>query len=183
MRPTVRREGGSLKRNVEIKARAADPAALRARAERLSGGPPAVLQQDDTFFHCRHGRLKLRVPAGAEAELIYYDRPDALEPSQCRYVVCPCPDPGLLREALSGALGIRGRVRKTRSLYLVGNTRIHLDEVDRLGTFVELEVVLSEGQTSAEGERTAREITDALGIDRGDLLEGADIDLPDRADR
>jgi len=170
-----------LKRNVEIKARARNQAAIRERAERLSGGPPAVLKQDDTFFHCRSGRLKLRVLSDTEAELIHYDRPDTLEPVECRYTVCPCAEPGLVREALSAALGVRGRVRKVRSLYLVGRTRIHLDEVEGLGSFVELEVVLDPGQARAEGERTAREIMRALGIGSGDLLEPAYIDLIERS--
>lgn len=170
-----------MKRNVEIKARATDAEAIRRRAERLSGGPPTVLEQDDTFFLCREGRLKLRVISGARAELIHYERPDTPEPSECRYTVCPCEAPDLLREALSGALGVRGRVRKTRLLYLVGQTRIHLDEVEGLGTFVELEVVLAPEQTAAEGERIAREIMGALGIDRADLLEAAYIDLLERA--
>jgi len=170
-----------MKRNVEIKARAADPGTLRARAERLSGGPPAVLEQNDTFFHCREGRLKLRELAGAPAELIHYVRPDTAGPSECRYTVCPCEAPGLLREALTAALGVRGRVRKVRSLYLVGRTRIHLDEVEGLGAFVELEVVLDPDQSSDDGERTAREIMDALGIDPADLLETAYIDLLERA--
>lgn len=169
-----------MKRNVEIKARAANPEAIHARAGRLSGGPPAVLEQDDTFFHCRDGRLKLRLLSDARAELIHYDRPDNREPSECRYTVYPCVDPGLLGEALSGALGVRGRVRKVRSLYLVGNTRIHVDEVEGLGRFVELEVVLAPEQSSADGERVAREIMEALGIESRDLLDAAYIDLLER---
>jgi len=172
-----------VKRNVEIKARAADPDAIRRRAERLSGGPPSVLEQDDTFFHCRDGRLKLRVLSGRESELIHYDRPDRLEPAECRYTVCPCAAPALLREALSGALGVRGSVRKVRSLFLAGQTRIHVDEVEGLGSFVELEVVLRTEQTRADGERTAREIMRALGIEPRDLVETSYIDLLERGGR
>ena len=172
-----------MRRNVEIKARAEDPDAIRRRAERLSGGPPSLLEQDDTFFHCRDGRLKLRVLSDDRAELIHYDRPDTLEPAECRYTVCPCPEPGLVREALAAALGVRGRVRKVRSLYLVGQTRIHLDEVEGLGTFVELEVVLTPRQTTSDGERTAREIMKALGVAPADLLEAAYIDLLEQGGR
>jgi adenylate cyclase class IV len=166
-----------LKRNVEIKARATDPRALHERAERLSGGPPTLLRQEDTFFRCPGGRLKLRVLSDNRAELIHYDRPDARGPSACRYTVCPIERPVLLREALAGSLGVRGSVRKVRRLYLVGNTRIHVDEVEGLGAFVELEVVLTSEQTVVEGERTARELMGELGIDPGDLVESAYIDL------
>jgi predicted adenylyl cyclase CyaB len=166
-----------VKRNVEIKARAADPDAIRRRAERLSDGPPSVLTQDDTFFHCRDGRLKLRLLSESQAELIHYDRPDTIEPVECRYTVCPCANPTLLLEALSGALGVRGRVRKIRSLYLVNQTRIHVDEVEGLGSYVELEVVLRPEQSRADGERIARAIMRELGIAPRDLIETAYIDL------
>jgi predicted adenylyl cyclase CyaB len=166
-----------MKRNVEIKARAADPAGIRRRAGELAGGPPEILEQDDTFFQCDHGRLKLRVLSEESAELIWYERPDTEEPSQSSYVVYPSTDPGTLRQALSRALEVRGRVRKIRALFLAGNTRIHLDEVEGLGSFVELEVVLGEHETFADGERVAREIMEALEIRQEDLLDRAYVDM------
>ncbi len=78
---------------------------------------------------------------------------------------------------LSNALGVVGRVRKRRRLYLVGNTRIHLDEVEGLGSFLELEVVLSGPQTVAEGEAVARSLMRELGIPRSSLIHGAYLDL------
>ena len=78
---------------------------------------------------------------------------------------------------LSNALGVRGVVRKRRTLFLVGQTRIHLDEVENLGLFVEIEVVLSLQQTVSEGVHIAEEIMEKLGISRDDLVEKAYIDL------
>ena len=75
------------------------------------------------------------------------------------------------------ALGVRGVVRKTRHLYLVGQTRVHLDEVDGLGQFVELEVVMSEGQPEAEGRAIAAGLMQDLGIGPDDLLEVAYMDM------
>ena len=69
--------------------------------------------------------------------------------------------------------------RKKRLLYCVGNTRVHLDEVDGLGTFMELEVILSTGQRIEEGEATAAQMMATLGIDESDLVPGAYIDLID----
>ncbi len=79
------------------------------------------------------------------------------------------------------ACGIRGVVRKTRYLYLVGQTRVHLDDVEGLGQFMELEVVLREGQSDAEGQAIAEELMTRLGVERGDLLEGAYMDLLEAA--
>jgi predicted adenylyl cyclase CyaB len=81
---------------------------------------------------------------------------------------------------LSTALGTRGVVRKQRLLYRIGNTRVHLDDVDGLGAFVELEVVLNESQTSQEGESVAEEIMKQLGICETDLVAEAYIDLLER---
>jgi predicted adenylyl cyclase CyaB len=75
------------------------------------------------------------------------------------------------------AYGIRGIVKKTRYLYLVGQTRVHLDDVEDLGSFMELEVMLQEGQSEAEGQAIAEDLMERLGVARSDLLEGAYMDL------
>jgi predicted adenylyl cyclase CyaB len=75
------------------------------------------------------------------------------------------------------AYGIRRIVRKIRYLYLVGQTRVHLDDVERLGRFMELEVVMREGQSDAEGQGIAEGLMDAFGVEKSDLLEGAYMDL------
>jgi hypothetical protein len=72
---------------------------------------------------------------------------------------------------------IRGVVRKTRYLYLVGETRVHLDDVEGLGQFMELEVVMQEGQSDAEGQAIAEGLMASLGVESSDLLEGAYMDL------
>ncbi len=165
------------RRNVEIKARVADLAAIERRAADLADGGPFDLDQDDTFFVCPNGRLKLRQLARDRGELIHYERPDQGGPKLSRYVIAPTPDPAALREALSRAWGTAGRVRKRRRLYLVGDTRIHLDRVEQLGDFLELEVVLAPAQSVAEGEEEARRIMAALGVADEDLVSGAYVDL------
>jgi adenylate cyclase class IV len=163
--------------NVEIKARLRHPARVRRFLEEATGGPPQVLDQEDTFFPVAAGRLKLRVLGHRRGELIAYRRSDAAGPKVSEYLVVPTTEPALLRDALAAALGVRGTVRKTRLLFLVGTTRVHLDTVERLGEFLELEVVLRAGQSVAEGEGVARDLMAWLGIEEGDLLEEAYIDM------
>jgi len=165
-----------MKRNVEIKAAVTDLAGIEEKAARLADQGPTVLEQEDVFFHCSRGRLKLRRLPG-RAELIAYERPDAAGPKESRYVVYPTDDPDGLQNALSLAPGVRGVVRKRRTLYLIGPTRVHLDRVEGLGDFVELEVVLSEGQDVAEGLTIARRLMAELGISEGQLVDKAYIDL------
>ncbi|PKU28596.1 c-jun-amino-terminal kinase-interacting protein 2 [Limosa lapponica baueri] len=78
---------------------------------------------------------------------------------------------------LGQALGVLGVVRKERLLYLVGQTRVHLDSVEGLGDFLELEVVLTEEQTVEDGERVAQQLMKELGIEEQDLISGAYLDL------
>jgi predicted adenylyl cyclase CyaB len=163
--------------NIEIKARARDFNDIRSRAEALTDTPVEVIPQEDTFFAVSHGRLKLRVRTVDPAQLIYYERPDQDGPKRSDYQIFETADPENLKLTLSRALGIRGVVRKTRYLYLIGQTRVHLDEVEGLGHFVELEVVMRPGQPDADGQAIAEDLMVQLGVVKADLLVGAYMDL------
>ena len=164
-------------RNIEIKARVADMAALTARAAAIADSRPVEIPQDDTFFRCDNGRLKLRVFEDGHGELIFYRRPDADGPKVSFYVLSPTESPDTLREALTLANGQEGRVVKHRTLLLLGRTRIHLDRVQGLGDFMELEVVLAEGEAVEDGVREAHELMARLQIAADCLVEGAYHDL------
>ena len=167
-------------RNVEIKARVADLSAVEAQARLIATEGPQDIAQDDTFFRCGSGRLKLRELSATHGQLIYYAREDAAGPKVSDYWISETDVPAALRDTLSQALGVVGRVRKRRRLYLADQTRIHLDDVEGLGAFVELEVVLREGESPSEGEKTARRIMQGLGIAEAQLIEGAYVDLQPR---
>ena len=163
--------------NIEIKARARDFEEIRRHAESLSDTSVEVILQEDVFFNTEKGRLKLRVLALNRGQLIYYTRPDQEGPKRSEYHIYETFDPENLKRVLELAYGIRGVVRKTRYLYLVGQTRVHLDDVEGLGQFMELEVVMGEGQSEAEGQSIAEDLMSRLGVERGDLIEGAYMDL------
>lgn len=165
--------------NIEIKAVLRDRAAAENVAAALSGGGPAILQQVDVFFNATDARLKLRILGRDRGELIRYERSNRAVVRPSRYSIARTPDPEILLDILTKALGQAGTVKKTRQLYLVGQTRIHIDAVEDLGDFLELEVVLRPGQSEAEGERIALELLARLNIAPADLLAGAYIDLLD----
>jgi predicted adenylyl cyclase CyaB len=164
-------------RNVEINARATDFAGQRDRAEKLAGSPPVTISQEDTFFRAKRGRLKLRLFDAGRGELIYYERADAQEPSESRYMILPTREPAVLRDALSKALGVSGVVRKQREVYHVAGTRVHLDTVEDLGEFIELEAVLGPGESQEDGRARVHELAGALDISDEDLIDRAYIDL------
>lgn len=164
-------------RNVEIKARLDSVEALLPRARALADGPEQRIDQDDTFFAGARGRLKLRDFGDGRGELIHYERADTPGPKLSHYVRAPTGDPAALREALSRAYGTLGRVRKQRWLLMVGATRVHLDRVEGLGDFMELEVVLREDQSAADGEAIAEDLMARLGVAPERRLAGAYLDL------
>ena len=164
-------------RNVEIKAHARDFDNQVRLAEKLEDRGIEHLLQEDTFFNAPTGRLKLRVFGDGSGELIQYERVDSAGAAESRYLRYPTDDPATLKEALTNALGIRGVVRKKRTVYLSGKTRIHMDQVDGLGSFIELEVVLDPDQDPADGVRVADELMSKLGIKNADLVKTAYIDL------
>jgi len=167
-------------RNVELKARAGDPKRVRLLVERMCDGPPRIIAQEDTFFNVPQGRLKLRVFADGRGELIFYERDDSSGPKQSDYVVFPTDDPSGLKAVLEAALGVRAVVRKKRTLYMAGQTRIHLDQVDGLGCFLELEVVLAPGQSAEDGRRIAEALLERLKIGGDALVDCAYVDLLER---
>jgi predicted adenylyl cyclase CyaB len=164
-------------RNIEIKARIESIAAILPRVAAIADQGPIEILQDDTFFGCETGRLKLRAFSDSAGELIFYRRPDQEGPKESFYIRAPTSHPESLRETLTLAYGQAGRVRKKRTLYLAGRTRVHLDDVEGLGHFLELEVVLREGESAAAGVREAEQIMQQLGIGSSQLIDRAYVDL------
>ncbi|KAI3366451.1 hypothetical protein L3Q82_000467 [Scortum barcoo] len=163
--------------NVEIKAKVSDPTSFAKKAAELSQSEGTIIRQHDTFFNCSQGRLKLRDFMNESGQLIFYERPDTDGPKLSRYSISPTNDPPSLRTVLSDALGVKGEVRKERRLFLIGQTRVHLDTVEGLGNYMELEVVMRPEQTVEEGQQVAEDLMEKLGVSKESLVTGAYMDL------
>ncbi len=166
-------------RNVEIKARISSYPSVLSVAETLATEPVARFTQDDTFYRCPNGRLKLRRFAQGNAELIFYRRSDQAGPKTSFYDIAKIDKPDELHGVLGAAYGVRGQVIKHRTLVMAGRTRIHLDKVEGLGEFIELEVVLKNGEPAEVGMKEAHLLMDKLGVLPDQLIEQAYIDLLD----
>jgi homotetrameric cytidine deaminase len=170
-------------RNIEFKARDPQPARTLELALRLGAEDRGEIAQTDTYFARASGRLKLREQRPGDAELIHYCRADAPDARESRYRRVPVADAPALREALDAALGTLVVVEKRRRLLLHENVRIHIDEVEGLGSFLELEAVAQpDSDLSAEQDKVGRlrgelDITDDSLVAQGysDLL----LDIPD----
>lgn len=168
-------------RNVEIKARISSIGELQ---EKLAGmgieGPTSRFTQVDTYFDVPDGRLKLREfvdDHNAASELIYYRRADDAGAKLSEYEIAEVPDSEATKRLLCAALGVIIVVQKERHLYILSRTRIHLDKVQDLGSFLEIEVVLTEGESVAAGEDEAATIIEDLSVDADALVSGSYCDL------
>lgn len=151
------------RRNVELKARDPDPAATLAAALRAGAEDHGILHQRDTYFAAREGRLKLRVqPDGAQ--LIAYARADEAAARTSSYHLVDVPDPDALRAALDASLGAVADVVKARRLLLWRAVRVHLDEVEGLGSWLELEAVAPDDSDLSGEHRDLAELRTALGL-------------------
>jgi adenylate cyclase, class 2 len=164
-------------RNVEIKARLGDRARVRAALVALGGRDDGVETQHDRFFAAATGRLKLRVSSRDGAALLAYRRADAAELRASEYDRVPVADPEALARVLSAALAPAGEVRKRRHLWFVDNVRVHLDEVEGLGTFLELEAVVDASHSEAQCDARARELLQLFGVRVEDVVAVAYVDL------
>jgi predicted adenylyl cyclase CyaB len=166
-------------RNLEIKARVESLAACRAAARRLPGARRhGLLRQIDWYFAVPRGRMKLReIEHGRtrRAELIVYARPDTRGTRTSRFVLLPVEEPATTRRLLTSIFGVTVSVRKVREVWFCENARIHLDRVTGLGTFVEIEVVVSEGP--AQARALMARLRPALGIEPGAVIGGSYSDL------
>lgn len=152
-------------RNIEIKVRVLDLGGIREHAIWLGASHQWTHQQADTYFNVRRGRLKLRETSADEhATLISYSRPDESDSRISHYRLLPVSDAETLRQMLDETLGVQITIRKRRELLLYGATRIHLDEVEELGTFVELETVIDE-QSPDQAWQEHQQVRNGLGLD------------------
>ena len=162
--------------NVEIKARCPDPErvriVLRQREARFAG----LDHQVDTYFHVAQGRLKLR-EGNIENALIHYHRPDASGPKTSDVLLHHARQGSGLKETLAAALGVLVVVDKQREIYYLDNVKIHIDRVDGLGSFVEIEAAGDEQADRGALETQCRELMTAFGIRKDDLVAESYSDL------
>jgi homotetrameric cytidine deaminase len=164
-------------RNVELKSRDPDPARTLELALALGAGDEGEIVQRDSYFGGSRARVKLREQTPGEDELIAYRRPDDDEARVSEYLRVAVPDAGALREALDSAYGTSVVVAKRRRLLLWEGVRIHLDEVEGLGSYMELEALAPRDEDLEPARAKVAKLRAELQIDDANLVAGSYSDL------
>jgi len=135
--------------NIEIKARCPDPQAIRTILQARNAAFRGTDRQIDTYFKVNRGRLKLR-EGQIENALVYYEREDQAGPKQSDVTLFPSAPGSALKEILIRSLGILVIVEKQREIYFIDNVKFHIDTVEGLGSFVEIEAIDADGTIGKE---------------------------------
>jgi adenylate cyclase len=155
--------GATLMKNIEIKYHCSHIQEIKKHLASLPDVRPIkTMVQTDIYYHTQQGRLKLRIPSTGTAELIYYEREDRSEARESNFQLFPVEDPDLLNILLHQALGVLVTVKKQRTLLMFRNVRIHLDQVDGLGDFLEFESVIDTNITKEHASENLQEIQEML---------------------
>jgi adenylate cyclase class 2 len=159
----------------EFKARLRNDARVRAALRKLRARYIGTDHQVDTYFRVPGGRLKVR-QGRIENALIFYRRSNAPRARQSKVEMMMLSRRNSIREILTAALGVLVVVDKRREIYFVGNVKIHLDRVRRLGKFAEVEAI-SRGGSLAKVRDQARKFQKLLGIAASDIVPQSYSDL------
>jgi predicted adenylyl cyclase CyaB len=163
-------------KNLELKSKSVNMEKLRLLMLELGAEHQKTMHQIDTYFNVPKGRLKLREIDGETAQLVYYERADESASRYSNYSIVEITDSSGFKQMMMDALGVKAIVDKVRELWMYGNTRIHVDDVDGLGYFVELETVIT-NQTNTEAQAEHHFVKRALEIDDAKIVPVSYSDL------
>lgn len=166
--------------NVEIKARCNTHYRIRNALKECLADYKGIDHQTDTYFNVGHGRLKLR-EGNIENYLVYYERENQEGPKKSKVILYKNEPGSELKNILTTSLGVLTVVEKSREIYFVENVKIHLDYVNNLGTFVEIEAIEAIDDNGPMGieklEYQCREFMNLFGIKDENLIKDSYSDL------
>ena len=172
-----------MSRNIEIKAKIEDYQQTKKIFARITQNKPVKLNQRDIFYNLKSYRLKMRTINNDSHEWIFYSRPNSADMKLSKYKRFNIKHPKLVDKILSVSLGRTGEVKKVRQLFLKDNIRFHLDRVENLGDFIELEYVIPEKESIQTAKKNVKLITEQLNIKKKDYIDVAYMDLINRKNK
>jgi predicted adenylyl cyclase CyaB len=140
---------------VELKARLNDFEEVKRRLSLLGAQYVGSFHQVDTYFKVPQGRLKIRETEKQDnADIVFYERPNTPKIKKSHVLLFQAQPPPAAKELLTKFFATRVVVDKIREIYILGKTRIHLDQVAQLGTFIEFELSTTNEEKEIENSRS-----------------------------
>ena len=164
---------------VEIKARTDRTAEMRALLLQNHAHFRGTDRQIDHYFNVPEGRLKLR-NGNIEQSLIFYRRANQAGPKDSSVSLTRLESTDLatsLADTLDRALGTWVKVDKTREIYFIDNVKFHLDRVEGLGHFVEIEAIGDRADQREELLGQCKRYMELLGVRQEDLVTNSYSDM------
>lgn len=169
---------GALRKTlVELKARLDSPQDVERRLRGAGAAFQSTLHQRDVYFRGVRGRLKLRLQQPGRDQLVWYDRPDKADTKESRIVLTALPSEHGLEAVLSPALGVDVVVSKVRKVFDWRGTRVHLDDVEGLGSFLEFERTVGPGDPTSSAHAELKSMLGELAVPAAALERGSYSDL------
>jgi len=162
--------------NIEIKARCANQIIIRKILRSRNAEFRGTDHQTDSYFSIPEGRLKLR-EGNIENNLIFYNREDESGPKKSDCILYTPGDSTALKKILEKSLGIRTVVRKTREIWYLDNIKIHIDQLDKLGNFIEIEAKQEGNLSEADLYRQCYSLLKEFGIKEEELVSESYSDM------
>lgn len=163
--------------NIEIKAKCKNQNEIRDKLKSLKADFKGVDNQTDTYFKVNKGRLKLR-EGNIENHLIYYEREDLAVPKQSNVILFKTESNSTLKEILKHSLGVKIEVRKQREIYFIDNVKFHIDSVEPLGDFIEIEAIDIDGSIGKDKlKEQCQHYVDMFKISEHDFISVSYSDL------
>jgi adenylate cyclase class 2 len=165
------------KLNVEIKAKCENPQKILEVLRSFNADDKGIDHQIDTYFNVPEGRLKLR-EGNIENSLIFYKRNNQAGPKQSHVTMTVLPPKTDTKSVLADAYGIKVEVDKKRHILFVDNVKFHIDDVEKLGSFCEIEAIDERGTIGSEKLlEQCEKFMELFGIKKEHLVECSYSDL------
>ncbi len=162
--------------NIEIKARCSNVDKIREILKHHNADFKGIDNQKDTYFKSNYGRLKLR-EGNIENSLIFYDRENKSSSKESKVILYKSGDSNTLKDIFIRSIGIKVVVEKKREIYFIDNVKFHIDSVENLGKFVEIEVIGNEKSNKSELEAQCNYYVQLLDIQEQDLISNSYSDM------
>jgi predicted adenylyl cyclase CyaB len=161
-------------KNFEIKCRISNLSAIKEKLSSDRNYKYSVEKQRDIYYNVKSGRLKLRIINEKNSDLIYYNRKEKNSERVSNFVISSTLNFRELNFIMTEQFKVMVIVNKKREIFVKDNIRIHLDTVNKLGKFLEIEIMFKDLN---KAKKLMEELKEMLNLNSKDFIKSSYSDL------